>query len=716
MVSTRKRIARASILPIAGVLIVGIALTVLAFVVLRGRELSDIAAMFERDARDRIAVIQRAADESVDILDHLRSLHESSESVSRDEFETFAGDMLRAVPGIQALEWIPLIPNAERVAYEQAASADGLVGFRITERSPEGEMVAVSVRDEYFPVYYVVPMEGNEAAVGFDLGSNEARLDALNLARDTGEGVATEPILLVQETGQRQGFLLLLPIYANGREASIPNDRRDALEGFYLGVFRVGDLVEAALAPMTPAGIHFDVIDVSPLGERQFIYHHESRPSSPGVESAGPNRSALTFVEQVDVGGRVWAIECRSIAGYVSAKRQPTTWWVLVSGLLLAVLLSAYLVSTARQRAREVAHLSDAMHISEERFRTLVENANDGIYIRDTDGTIVYANEKFAEIHGYPIEEIVGKKASSLLFTEFGSEASQQEAREELQLERAIRVEATCSRPSGERRDIEISAVPIRLETGARGVFGIVRDITERKEQARRKAQFMADVAHGVRTPLTSIKGYADLLLMKKDGITPSENEKYLAVISSNADRLARLVGDLLDSERLESGLVPLDLQLIRLDAILRHEVVSFEEAARAKGLKMDASIEDDLWVEADADRLAQLLSDLLSNAVKYTEQGSISVEALRREKTITVSVHDTGVGIASEELDKVFSRFFRSKLDADETVEGTGLGLFIAKAIAERCGGRIDVESVQGGGSTFTLVLPADPTRPVES
>jgi PAS domain S-box-containing protein len=714
--STRKRIARASIFPIAVVLIVGIALTVLAFVVLRNRELSDIVAMFERDARDRVSAIERMTDKSAEILEHLRALRESSESVSRDEFETFAVDLLREVSGIQALEWIPLVPNAERVAYEQAVLADGLVDFRITERSPEGEMVVAKVRDEYFPVYYVVPMEGNEVAVGFDLGSNEARLDALNLARDTGECVATEPILLVQEPGQRQGFLLFLPIYASGSKASIPDDRRDGLEGFFLGVFRVGDLIESALATMTPAGIHFNVVDVSPLEEKQLIYRHESRPSSPGEESTGANGSELVFAGQIDVGGRVWAIECLSIAGYVPAKRQPTTWWVLVSGLLLAVLLSVYLASTARQRAREVARLSDAMHISEERFRTLVENANDGIYIRDADGTIVYANEKFAGIHGYPLEEIVGRQAANLLSTEFGREASKQEVREALQLGRAIRAEAICSRPDGERRDIEISAAAICLAPGVNGVFGIVRDITERKEQARRKAQFMADVAHGVRTPLTSIKGYADLLLMKKDGISPSENEKYLAVISSNADRLARLVGELLDSERLESGLVALDLQSIRLDEILRDEIVSIEEVAKAKGLKIDTTIEDGLWVEADADRLAQLLSDLLSNAVKYTEQGSISVEAQRREKEIAVSIHDTGVGIASEELGKVFTRFFRSRAGANRQVEGTGLGLFIARTIAERHGGWIDVESIQGSGSTFTLTLPAKPTRSVES
>ena len=363
----------------------------------------------------------------------------------------------------------------------------------------------------------------------------------------------------------------------------------------------------------------------------------------------------------------------------------------------------------------DLKQMEETLRTSEERFRTLVENANDGIYIRDAEGTIVYANEKFAGIHGYPLEEIVGRQAASLLSTESGSKALEQGAQEELQQGRAIRVEAACSRPSGERRDIEINAVPVRLEAGGEGVVGIVRDITDRKEQARRKAQFMADVAHGVRTPLTSIKGYADLLLMKKGGATASEQQRYLSVISSNVDRLVRLVGGLLDSERLESGLVPLDMQLIRLDEILRQEIMSIEVAARTKGLETYASIEGDLWVEADPDRLAQLLSDLLSNALKYTEQGSISVKAVRHEDTIAVSVHDTGIGIAPEDLERIFTRFFRSEARTYQDVEGTGLGLFIARTIAERHRGKLDVESVQGSGSTFTLILPAGQTYTAE-
>ncbi len=134
---------------------------------------------------------------------HLRGMYNASEYVSPNEFDTFALTLILDYPGTQALEWIPRVPHAERLAFERAAEADGLIGFRITERSPEGETVPASDRDEYFPVYYVAPMEGNEAALGFDLASNPTRLKALSQARDTGEPIATARTTLVQEVGQQ---------------------------------------------------------------------------------------------------------------------------------------------------------------------------------------------------------------------------------------------------------------------------------------------------------------------------------------------------------------------------------------------------------------------------------------------------------------------------------------------------------------------------------
>ncbi len=342
MKSRSKGPVAALILPLA---IAGIVLSLVIFAMLRNREMTDIRSEFEEKAQDRISAIRQRKDEAAETLQHLESLRASSNDVSRSDFETFASSLFEHLPSMQALEWIPRVSGSQRLAYEQAAEADGLAGFRITERSPTGGIEPVTERDEYFPVYYLVPLAGNEAALGFDLGSNMARLAAIEQARDSGEVVATERITLVQEAGTQFGFLLFLPIYALGSDLSTRDQRRSALEGFFLGVFRVGDLVEHALSGLSPAGIHFDVLDVSSSGEPQLLYHHESRYTELGeanIESTELHESKLLYTEQIAVGGRIWAIECRSVAGYISARRQPAIWWMLAGGVLLVVVLGFY--------------------------------------------------------------------------------------------------------------------------------------------------------------------------------------------------------------------------------------------------------------------------------------------------------------------------------------------------------------------------------------
>ncbi|MEJ2324293.1 MAG: CHASE domain-containing protein [Nitrospirota bacterium] len=158
-------------------------------------------AEFEQLSRDKVSAIRRSIELNIHAVDALGSFFDSSEVVKREEFRIFARKMLQDSPYIQALEWIPRVPDAERALYEERARKDGFDGFSFTEREKQGTMVEAGRRDEYFPVYYVEPYEGNEAAVGFDLASNETRLEALDLARESGQTTATARIRLVQETG-----------------------------------------------------------------------------------------------------------------------------------------------------------------------------------------------------------------------------------------------------------------------------------------------------------------------------------------------------------------------------------------------------------------------------------------------------------------------------------------------------------------------------------
>ena len=205
---------------------------------------------------------------------------------------------------MQALEWIPRVPEADRERFESAAKQDGFSEFQFIERAGDGRMTRAAGRPDYFPVYYLEPFAGNEAALGFDLGSSSTRLEALNRARDTGEMVATARITLVQETGNQFGFLIFVPIYRDGAPTGTITERRNNLEGFGLGVFRIGDLIEAPAGNEISSRTFVRVFDESAPADSRSLYPKLSDPEDGTIE-----QSTLRVSQTVDVAGRDWLIE-----------------------------------------------------------------------------------------------------------------------------------------------------------------------------------------------------------------------------------------------------------------------------------------------------------------------------------------------------------------------------------------------------------------------
>ena len=222
------------------------------------------------------------------------------------------------------------------------------------------------------------------------------------------------------------------------------------------------------------------------------------------------------------------------------------------------------------------------------------------------------------------------------------------------------------------------------------------------------KTEFVSMVSHELRTPLTSIQGYAELLLEDKEIV--GEERESLTIVRKNADRLLGLINDLLDLSRIEAG--RLDLQRTSLDlARLIPEVAgSLRPLIEAKRQRLRLDLGDALpAVWADADRVTQILTNLISNAHKYTlVDGSITVAARRDNGFVCVDVSDTGIGLSPEDQAQIFTKFFRVHDRSPQSSRGTGLGLVITRLLVELHGGRITLSSAPGQGSTFSFTLPA--------
>ncbi len=241
------------------------------------------------------------------------------------------------------------------------------------------------------------------------------------------------------------------------------------------------------------------------------------------------------------------------------------------------------------------------------------------------------------------------------------------------------------------------------------GVHIRMQDISAQVEAERAKSEFVSNISHELRRPLTAIKGYSDLLLFSGIGPLNPQQEHFMRIMQENADRLVALANDLLDISHIESGRIQLDYRIVQIDKVVRDVAKSMQAECERRGVHLSLQIEPDLWpVWGDRARLVQATQNLIRHAIQATPEGDqVTIGVSCSDKAVRVDIRDGGPAIPPEEQGKLFQRFYRINNPAVADRAGTGLGLPIAKQIIELHGGGMLVDSKSGEGSTFTYVLP---------
>jgi signal transduction histidine kinase len=242
------------------------------------------------------------------------------------------------------------------------------------------------------------------------------------------------------------------------------------------------------------------------------------------------------------------------------------------------------------------------------------------------------------------------------------------------------------------------------------GLFEDVQVATQRLREAdQRKSEFLADMSHELRTPLNSIIGYAELMLMGISEMDPDTLEDVQAIYD-NGRHLLKIINNILDLSKIEAGRMELNIEEVHVPSLIEEIKVSSAGLLvdKEKPVEMRTDVDDDVpSIEADRVRLSQILNNLVGNAIKFTEKGSITLRAYTEDGWVYMEVEDTGPGMTEEDLQEIFERFRRIEDSFTRRAEGTGLGLSITRYLVDMHGGTVDVESEVGEGSTFTVCLP---------
>ncbi len=411
---------------------------------------------------------------------------------------------------------------------------------------------------------------------------------------------------------------------------------------------------------------------------------------------------------------------------------------------LLALYASLFPIlrrATAELKARNRRLSEQAVDLS--KLATIVESSDDAIIATDLNGVVVSWNKGAELLFGFPAHEMHGRSMSVV-----SPPDRRHEFGEHIRMladgNRLTHVETVRLRRDGTRVDVSLTLSPLRGDDGAPvGFAGIVREITQQKrletqreglllkerlaraeaetaqtllteqnerlrELDRLKDEFVSLVSHELRTPLTSISGYLELLLDGEAGELTEEQRRLLRIVDRNSGRLLHLVGDLLFLAQVDSGKLTVDLAEVELDGLVAECVEAAQPVAADKRVQLTSDVTPVPVTVGDRSRLAQLLDNLISNAIKFTpEGGRVELRLVPENGNAVLEIADTGIGIPLEEQDKLFERFFRSSTATEHAIQGTGLGLSIARAIVERHDGTIGLDSAPGTGTTVRVSIP---------
>jgi two-component system phosphate regulon sensor histidine kinase PhoR len=371
-----------------------------------------------------------------------------------------------------------------------------------------------------------------------------------------------------------------------------------------------------------------------------------------------------------------------------------------------AVPVDEQTLTDLKERNRELESANRILSYQNRHTQTILLSISDGIIVTNPYGELILANPSAEALLDFSAEKLRGAKVCSFLKEKDLIEVIEDAGNHHVKLKnRSLQLQLH----NGAKRrimQVEFNSV-FDEEQNLIGLVTVLRDVTREREVNELKTDFVNHVSHQLRSPLTSIKAYTEMLL-DNEGQDPKLQREFLQTISSETEHLSHLINNLLDLSRIEAGGLNLNLEPVNLSEVLNSGIKSIAPLARLKELTIEKEIEVLPPILLDKDLIRQVFINLLSNAVKYTRaKGKVTISTGVNEQEVWFFVRDTGMGIDPKEHRKIFEKFYRSNHQEIKGIEGSGLGLALVMEIVELHKGNISVESSLGKGAVFKVAFP---------
>lgn len=391
-------------------------------------------------------------------------------------------------------------------------------------------------------------------------------------------------------------------------------------------------------------------------------------------------------------------------------------------GMILSVLLAVVMYVFAAMKTRAVMYANEVtkgLRQGKAKDEAMLESIGEGLVATGKDGNIVLINRAFEDLLGWKEADLQGKLLTHVLpiLNDKGQKLEDTDVLlkkilkdgNKLSSQFLVFNQGYYQSKHGRIFPVSITISPILVEGQVIGAVEVFRDVTKEKEIDKEKTEFVSLASHQLRTPLSTINWYTEMLLSGDVGDLTDSQKKYLSEIYSGSQRMVALVNSLLNVSRLELGTFTIEPEEIDLKELVSSVAKEQEHQLAEKEINLDVNISEDLpKLQADSKLLHMVFQNLLSNAIKYTNvAGTVKIAISLEKENILVKVTDSGWGIPKDEQDKVFSKLFRASNVKEQDTEGTGLGLYIVKSVVEQSGGSIHFESEENKGTTFFITFP---------